>query len=224
MPSWYVIYQSSLLGRVVRFITMLFVVSIYHTKTLIILLNKVFGISLVFLESVFYNEKWIILYTGLVLISIVFLFLHCILHVFIYIFLFPKICKNSPWNIVKSILLILRISAYSISAISLVLGIPGIDYVFDLFGQIPPLRWTYSRRIIWLLGLNEINSSIPVGELMQPTNSIKRIIRLSQNATLEDAYYLNQEYNKRKMNNQLPVSEREKYLKFLEEKNETRNK
>jgi len=221
MPNWVFNYQYGIFGRVIRVIALFLATSLWQTGNYLDFISKLKIISkehqfMVF--NVVYSQEFTVYYGLAGILSIVFLSMHCIFWAIFIIYNFRALCKNSPWNLGKCAIFGIKLCGYVSAAAGLAIGVPGVDYLFENAGQVPPLRWTYAKRHISFFGSNEKNCGIVEGEIVKPNTMLKRIIRRGQEWTLAENATSHAEYIKLKEENKIPISEREEYLKYLKDK------
>jgi len=183
LPAGYSRYQYGFFYRCVRLAAILIICSTwYHIwiiKIITNLCNK-YDIKILFTISI---DKYLSFYGFLVMLCIGFLFLHCLFNVLIRIIFFKHIVKNSPISVTQCISTGFKICRYSAGFTGILLGVPGIDYVFERNGQIPPLRGFYMERQIKFFGANEVNCAITEGTKLSKEGIIRRGLSILQDHT-----------------------------------------
>lgn len=198
MPEWYSYYQYNFYFRCLRLIVMLMLCSTwYHTYILEIIKHICNQYNITLLQNLSL-DKCLSGYSLMVMVCIFFLFVHCLFNALIRIYFLKKIVKNSPISFAQCISTGLRICRYSIGFTGLLLGIPGIDYVFEKNGQIPPLRGFYMKRQIDFFGANEVNCAITEGYKLPKKGIIRKSLSVLQDYTQNKEVIANTAYNNEK--------------------------
>lgn len=77
----------------------------------------------------------------------------------------------------------LRICRYTSFGVGLLLGVPGIDYVFEMNGHIRPLRGFYLKWHIQFFEANEVNCGLSEGKKMSKIGLISSSLSALQDYT-----------------------------------------
>lgn len=101
----------------------------------------------------------------------------------------------------------LRICRYSSYGVGLLLGIPGIDYVFEMNGHIRPLRGFYLKRHIQFFGANEVNCALSEGKKMSQTGLVSNSLGVLQEYTENRERIANTAFNIARNNNVTNITE-----------------
>lgn len=174
----------------------------YHTYLLAFF--KKINFNITFLISA---EMLLSIYGILIFFSIIFLFFHCLFNLIIRIYFFKKIVKNSPISFTQCISTGMRICRYGSYVFGALIGIPGVDYVFESNGQVRPLRGFYMKRQINFFEANSINCAISEGEKLPKDGILKSSIRYLQDNTERQESIANSAYNSAKDQQNVNVTE-----------------
>lgn len=194
MPIWYSRYQYGFISRCIRLIAILISCSTWYHSSILQLISSICKKYNIIIFDELNFDKYLSGYAFLVIFCITFLFVHCLFNALIRIVFFKNIVKNSPISITQCISTGFSICRYSAGFAGLLLGVPGIDYVFERNGQIPPLRGFYMQRQIEFFGANEINCAITEGSKLPKIGIIRRGLSMLQDYTQNKEIIANTAY------------------------------
>ena len=89
------------------------------------------GLEVLWFNDIITSQWYLTGFCVAIFISALFLFCHCLFHIIMRIIFARQICRNNPWSLVKCVTLGFKVCMYSISAVSLAVGVPSIDYAFE---------------------------------------------------------------------------------------------
>jgi len=101
----------------------------------------------------------------------------------------------------------LRICRYTSFGVGLLLGVSGIDYVFEKNGHIPLLRGLYLKRHIQFFEANEVNCGLSEGKKISKTGLISRGLSTLQDHTENREKIANNTFNTARNNNVTNITE-----------------